>query len=173
MVYKELKESPHTEPSEGPQQSHQTTLDSMVSNPKKYASTDYQQVKITDALVSFIAGNLLPLSTVESPHFHDLMNASNPKYQVPTRKTLSMKLLPSTKSKMQGRVQNSLQKAESVCVTVDLWSNRQMRSYFGITPHFIMDWSMQSVMLACSHFHGSHTGDAIAEEYERVVASFP
>ena len=31
---------------------------------------------------------------------------------------------------------------------------------------------MQSVMLACSHFHGSHTGDAIAEEYERVVASF-
>ena len=144
----------------------------MVSNPKKYALTDYQQVKITDALVSFIAGNLLPLSTVESPHFHDLMNASNPKYQVPTRKTLSTKLLPSTKSKIQGRVQNSLQKAESVCVTVDLWSNRQMRSYFGMTAHFIMDWSMQSVMLACSRFHGSHTGDAIAEEYERVVASF-
>jgi len=84
LVYKELKESPHTESSEGSQQSHQTTLDSIVSNPKKYASTDYQQVQITDALVSFIAGNLLPLSTIESPHFHDLMNASNPKYQVPT-----------------------------------------------------------------------------------------
>ena len=31
---------------------------------------------------------------------------------------------------------------------------------------------MQSVMLACSRFRGSHTGDAIAEEYERVVTSF-
>ena len=172
LVYKELKESPHTESSEDSQQSHQTTLDSMVINPKKYAPNDYQQVQITDALVSFIAGNLLPLSTVESPHFYDLMNASNRKYQVPTRKTLSTKLLPSKKSKIQGRVQNSLQKAESVCVTVDLWSNRQMRSYFGMTAHFIMDWSMQSVMLACSCFCGSHTVDAIAEEYERVVASF-
>lgn len=167
-----MKESPHTESSEGSQQPHQTTLDSMVSNPKKYASNDYQQVQITDALVSFIAVNLLPLSIVESSHFHDLMNASNLKYQVSTRKTLSTKLLPSKKSKIQGRVQNSKQKAESVCVTVDLWSNRQMRSYFGMAAHFIMDWSMQSVMLACSRFHGSRTSDAIAEEYERVVASF-
>ena len=79
-----MKESPHTESSEGSQRSHQTTLDSMVSNPKKYALADYQQVQITDALVSFIAGNLLPLSTVENPHFHDLINVSNPKYQVPT-----------------------------------------------------------------------------------------
>jgi len=76
LVYKELKESPHTESPEGSQQSHQTTLDSMVSNPKKYASTDYQQVQIT--VVSFIAGNLLPLSTVETPHFHDLMNRPRP-----------------------------------------------------------------------------------------------
>ena len=99
LVYKELKESPHTESSDGSQQSHQTTLDSLVSsNPKKYASTDYQQVQITDTLVSFIAGNLLPLPTVESPHFHDLMNASNPKYKVPTRKTLSTKLLPIKKN---------------------------------------------------------------------------
>ena len=95
-IYIELKESPHTELSEGSQWSHQT-LDPMVSNPKKYGSTDYQQVQVTNALVSFIAGNLLPLSTVESPHFHDLINASNPKYQVPTWKTLSTKLLPSKK----------------------------------------------------------------------------
>ena len=66
LIHKELKDSPNIESSEGSQQSHQTTLDSMVScNPKKYAPTDYQQVQITDALVSFIAGNLLPLSTVE------------------------------------------------------------------------------------------------------------
>ena len=41
-----------------------------------------------------------------------------------------------------------------------------------MTAHFIMDWSMQSVMFACSRFHGSHMGDDIAEEYETVVTSF-
>ena len=45
-----------------------------------------------------------------------------------------------------------------MCVTVDLWSNWQIRSYFGMTAHFIMDWSMQCVMLTCSRFHESHTG---------------
>ena len=127
----------------------------MINNPKKYASTDYQQVQITDALVSFIAGNLLPLSTVvESSHFHDLMNALNPKYQVASKKV---------KYKEGSKIH--CRKLKSVCVTVDLWSNRQIRSYFGMTAHFIMDWSMQSVMLTCSRFHESHTGDAIAEEY--------
>ena len=43
-------------------------------------------------------------------------------------------------------------KRKSVYVTVDLWSNRQIRSYFGMTAHFIMDWSMQCVMLTCSRF---------------------
>ena len=69
-------------------------------------------INITDALVSFIAGYLLSLSTVESPHFHGLMNASN---QVPSQKILSTKLLLSKKSKIQGRVQNSLQKAK-ICL---------------------------------------------------------
>ena len=40
-----------------------------------------------------------------------------------------------------------------------------------MTAHFIMDWSMQSVMLGCSRIHRS-PGDAIAEEYETMVASF-
>ena len=61
----------------------------------------------------------------------------------------------------------SLQKAEVICVTVDLWSSRQMRSYFGMTAHYVADWCLQSLMLACSRFRGSHTGDAISEEFEK------
>ena len=42
-----------------------------------------------------------------------------------------------------------------------------MRSFFGITAHYVADWYLQSVMLACSRFHASHTGDAISEEFEK------
>ena len=47
-----------------------------------------------------------------------------------------------------------------------------MKSYYGMTAHYITDWCLQSVMLAGSRFRGSHTGDAISEEYEKIMASF-
>ena len=47
-----------------------------------------------------------------------------------------------------------------------------MKSYYGMTAHYITDWHLQSVMLACSRFRGSHTGDAISEENEKITASF-
>lgn len=67
-----------------------------------------------------------------------------------------------------------LQNTSVVCVTADLWSSRQLRSFLGITAHFIVEseWSLKSVMLACSHFRGSHTAEAINDEFQKVVTSF-
>lgn len=47
----------------------QTTLTSVVHSPKKYGSNDQQQQKLTLALLTFIAGDLMPLSIVESTSF--------------------------------------------------------------------------------------------------------
>ena len=47
-----------------------------------------------------------------------------------------------------------------------------MRSYFSVTGHFIVDWVLQSVMMACMRFHGSHTADAITEQFDRTTATF-
>ncbi len=55
---------------------------------------------------------------------------------------------------------------------MDIWSNRQMRSYCGITAHFIHDWKLVSVMLMCNRFKGRHTGEHIFQEYENTVSSF-
>ena len=35
-----------------------------------------------------------------------------------------------------------------------------------------VDWALQSVILACTRFHGSHTADAIAEQLDRTTATF-
>ncbi|VDI11014.1 Hypothetical predicted protein [Mytilus galloprovincialis] len=63
-------------------------------------------------------------------------------------------------------------RAESVCLTIDLWSSRQMRGFLGITGHFILDWAMKSVMICCKRFKGRHTAESIRSEYEEVVTSF-
>ena len=41
---------------------------------EKYPKHDQRQVQLTECLVSFIAGDLLPLSTVESPNFRRIIN---------------------------------------------------------------------------------------------------
>ena len=75
---------------------------------------------------------------------------------------------------MKENIVQRLQKASSVCVTVDLWSNRQLRSYIGITAHFIneSEWSLESIMLACARFKGSHTAEAINEKFQKEAITF-
>lgn len=47
-----------------------------------------------------------------------------------------------------------------------------MQSYLGITCHYIADFQLKSVMLACQWFLGSHTGECIAALFEEIVESF-
>jgi hypothetical protein len=56
------------------------------SSKDKYSTNDPNQKQITEALISFIAGSLTPLSIVENPEFHLLIESLNPKYQLPSRK---------------------------------------------------------------------------------------
>ena len=134
--------------------------------------TNSHQIELTDAVVGFVAGNLLPLSIVESPYFHALMYKADPKYQIPSRKYLSTKLVPQKSAKLKEDLVKAFQKADMVCVTIDIWSSRQMRSYLGITAHYIVDWCLNSAMLSCSRFKGSHTGEAIFEHFQSTIASF-
>ena len=49
--------------------------------------------------------------------------------------------------------------APSVYLTVDMWSSRDMRSYIGITSHFVVDFVLESQMVTCKRLRGSHTAD--------------
>ena len=150
----------------------QPTLTSLVTTPKKYNPSDPRQIELTDTLVSFVAGDLLPLSLVESKRFRKLMDKADPRYQLPSRKHLTSKLLPAKITKTQADLMARLKKADKVCATIDLWSSMQMRSYFGVTGHFIVDWALESVMLGCIRFRGSHTADAIAEQFSTTAATY-
>lgn len=81
-------------------------------------------------------------------------------------------MLHEKSSEIRENVKAVLKKAESVCLTIDLWSSRQMRGFLGITGHFILDWAMKSVMICCKRFKGRHTSENIRQEYEEVISSF-
>lgn len=65
---------------------------------------NWQQLQITDVIVMFIASDLLPLSTIESENFRNLMTIAEPKYQLPSRKHFTSKLLHDKSSKIRTNV---------------------------------------------------------------------
>ncbi len=141
-----------------------------VAGSKKYSPTDLRQQ--TNALLLYIANDLVPFSAVDSAYFKGLLESADPRYQMPCRKTLTSKLLQEKCAEIRSDTIKQLKLAQAVCVTLDIWSSRQMRSYLGITSHCILNWTMQGVMLACKRFKARHTADNIIREYEETIACF-
>ena len=171
-VHADVMANKSTAISESTSVSTQPSVSSFVKHTSKYGHNDPRQQFITNAVVMLIAGDLLSLSLVESPRFRELMHRADPRYIVPSRKHLTTKLIPDKSSSIDSDIKSKLKKAQAVCLTIDLWSNRQMRSFIGITGHFILDWTMETVMLACRRFKGKHTADSIYEQYQETVNSY-
>ena len=150
----------------------QSTVTQFVVADKKWTNCHMQQTATTDALVSLVAGKLLPMSFIASDEFRHFCKTIQPSFSVPCRRTLTNKLLVERHALLHNKVQHLVKSAESVCVTIDLWSSRQMRSFIGITGHTILDYSLRSVLFACKRVKGRHTADNIAHHYEEIMAAF-
>ena len=132
-----------------------------------------KQIQASDMLVDFIAEDLIPLAVVDSTKFKKFVEKLDPMYQVPSRKHLSTVLLKKKYSTVKNKVLEKLSKTETINLTIDLWSNCQMKSYLGITGHYISEqWILESVMLGCNRVIGRHTSNNILSWYEEIVAEF-
>lgn len=120
-----------------------------------------------------IAEDLLPLSLVSSRCFKSFVQSLDPQYQLPSRKHLSTILLKKKYSEIRSDVVHRLESTPSINLTMVLWSNRQMRSFVGITGHFVSDaWKMESVMLSCNRVTSRHTAETIFQLYEDATHAF-
>lgn len=143
-----------------------------VSTPVLWKATDPKQIEMTDYLVKYICNSLKPLCEVENPYFCALMKKAQPAYNIPSRKYLSTKILPAKTSKLHIYICKRVSKIQTICLTVDIWTNRTMRAYIGITGHFTEDFQLQSVMLACRRFEGLHTAENVLSNYQDIIEQF-
>ena len=65
-----------------------------------------------------------------------------------------------------------LAKTSDVAVTIDVWTSRDMRSYIGITAHYITAYKLQSKLLTCKRFTGAHTAENIRDCYDEILAAY-
>ena len=106
---------------------------------------------------------------MESAAFKEVMEKAHPAFTMPSRNYLCTKLLPERYSIIHDNIKLKLQEAPAACLTMDLSSSKDMRSFIGLTGHFILNFTLMSVLLTCRRFHGLHTRESIYQCYNQIV----
>jgi hypothetical protein len=154
----------------GTSQRLMSTFSSMAA---LYHPSHHRQRELTDAIVKqlVVAGNL-PLSLVEQQWFREFMGVVDPKFKVPSRYKINSLVSQKFKEK-RAVLESKLLLAKHVTITLDMWSDRRMRSYMGITVHFMTsDMQFNSYLLDFNYFVGKHTGNKLLEHTTSVIDKF-
>ena len=123
--------------------SEQQSMSLFVQPLKKYDANHPKQKWGTEALVDFITEDLMPLHLVESQRFQKLLSLLDPQNNLPSKKHLSKTLLRNKYDRLKAVVIEHLMTVTTLSPTTDLSSNHQMRSYLGITVHYITgNWKL-------------------------------
>ena len=156
----------------------QSSIDSFFqgSAVQVYHQGPPRQKAITESIIQdLIISCNLPLSLIEQPSFKNFMAVVDEKYCPVSRATITRSLTERAAEK-EAKIKAQLEKADTVSVTVDIWTDRVMRGFLGITAHYMEQNgttpSLQSVLLGCERFTGSHTGDRISEKFDEICEKF-
>jgi hypothetical protein len=111
----------------------------------------------------------LPLSIVEKESFKKFMHDVDPKYKIVTRRDLTRSHLPAAHAQCVEKIQDICNRSSHVSLTLDIWTDRRMRSYFGVTMHTVIDDKFRSFLLSFERLEGKHSADKLASEFDRVI----
>ncbi|KAL7632171.1 UNVERIFIED_CONTAM: hypothetical protein RMT77_017513 [Armadillidium vulgare] len=152
-------------------------LQSKQSLKRKKSNTEQLPEKsreeIDKALTKWIAADLLPFRSVESPAFRELLNLLNPDYEPPTRKVLATSKLSALYDEMFQTIKEDFGKCVSYTVTFDIWTcTKNQNQFLAITGHFVnAEWNLQSYCIGCLPFNEAHTGENIASSINSCINS--
>ncbi|XP_063239945.1 zinc finger BED domain-containing protein 4-like [Bacillus rossius redtenbacheri] len=143
-------------------QKHETcqpTLAHFLSEKSKFKPGDKCAEKFNCLIAQMICLDQQPFSIVENVGFRQLVQALEPRYTIPTRKTFSNKLIPEMYSNLKENVKKELEDAKYIGITTDLWTSTSQDDYLSITVHFIdNDFSFKHYCIEVKPFlEVSHT----------------
>ncbi|CAJ0826170.1 8885_t:CDS:2, partial [Entrophospora sp. SA101] len=131
--------------------------------PKPYAKSEKRYQQLTNTIVDFIVCCQLPFAIVDNPYFTTMLNTFDGRYQVPCRQTIKSEII-NNYNNMKKKILQELSQTKKISITCDIWSSITIKSYFGITVHFIdHNWKLQHFLLDLLYFPGSHSAVRIQQ----------
>ena len=111
----------------------------------------------------------LPLSIVEKDSLKKFMHDVDPRYKIVTRRCIARSHLPAAHAQCIEKLQAVCVRSTHVSLTLDIWTDRRMRSYLGVTMHTVIDDQFQSFLLSFERLQSKHSHDKLAFEFDRIV----
>uniref|UniRef100_A0A3P8SXC3 HAT C-terminal dimerisation domain-containing protein n=1 Tax=Amphiprion percula TaxID=161767 RepID=A0A3P8SXC3_AMPPE len=155
----------------------QPTLQSFPQKVQVYSLHSPRHQAIAEAIVKdLIVGCSLLLSFVENGHFKHFIEIMDCKYTPVSRRTICEKWIPVLVKKVKETVLEKLATQSSVSLTTDLWSDRRLRSFLGVTAHVCCkkkgSYALESYLLDCMRFTGRHGWERIASAFEEITEEY-
>ncbi|XP_073730758.1 E3 SUMO-protein ligase ZBED1-like [Misgurnus anguillicaudatus] len=154
---------------EGPalKQSRVTTFYTANTTPLPSA----KQEEITQKLTEFICKDMRPISIVDGEGFQNFVRALNPRYNFPSRVTVSnriAKLYDCTTKSVKELLNN-----RSVALTTDGWTSLHTDAYVTVTAHFISDdWEIKNYVLKTEELREKHTAENVSDCILHILGAF-
>ncbi|CAF4766171.1 unnamed protein product [Rotaria magnacalcarata] len=111
----------------------------------------------------------MPLSIVDHVSFKNFMNDVDPKYKPIHRRDITRSFLPTLHQRCIKKLQEICAQSTYVSLTLDVWTDRRMRSYFGVTLHTIINDKYKSFLLSFEQLEGKHTSEKLSAEFDRII----
>ncbi len=152
----------------------QQTLQQTLAKREKMSRDNPRAIKITDALAEYIALDDQPLSVVDNLGFRRLLCILEPRYEIPSRTHITNTVLPKLHDFVKKHIHNLLQDVKALSFTTDIWSSSvSPMSLISLTAQWIDDdFKLQKAILHAKQFRGSHTGQAIADEFDVMLQTW-
>jgi len=102
---------------------NQQLIDGMLNKTQKYPKTSSRQKQLDNCLLDMLAKDLQPASVVEDQGFIKFVNLLDPRYEIPSRRTI-MRMLPTKYDKLKQRIFTGFDQVKCVSLTTELWTSR-------------------------------------------------
>ncbi|RXN21998.1 zinc finger BED domain-containing 1-like protein [Labeo rohita] len=151
----------------------QTTLPESFTNCVPYDKNGARWKAITEAIMFYIATDMLPIYSVEKRGFNHMLKVLDARYVVPSRKYFADVALPHLYNTTREKIRSELEEMQVYSATTDLWSSRTMQTYLSLMVHYInTNWTLRSICLQTAYFPDNHTGEIIAHGLKDALSSW-
>lgn len=148
------------------------TRNDMESGSRKYNKGHPKQRRFNKALVDALCGNHLPFCVVDDKEFQTMISIADDRLAVPSRTTISTKLLPQyAEEAKESFMQPLLDQCLSGCLSYDIWQSRTTSDVCGMMFTLVrQDFQISDVFLGLVESF-STTGSAVMEDVFKKLES--
>ena len=135
--------------------------------------TKARSAAITQSVREFIIDGLYPISIADKQAFWKMFNVIEPRYQVPSIRTVKANVLDRREKEMTAAIILDIEGLEYVILMHDSWKSMANRCYETVTVHYInRQWQLQWKVLFTQLVEVSHTSEAIQKALLQVKANW-